>query len=62
MLGPAVLNEATGRLCYDFQTVAELAVKLDDACGVGGRYEVEGAGSECSNQPSFSSQLVKFGG
>ena len=45
LLGRGGRNEGeSGRLTFDFQVVAEMAVKFESACGVVGRHDVEGAG------------------
>ena len=45
LLGRGGRNEVeSGRLFFDFQFVAEMAVKFEGARGVVGRHDVEGAG------------------
>ena len=45
MLGRGGRNEVDpGGSFFDFQFVAELAVKFESACGVVSRHDVEGAG------------------
>ncbi len=45
LLGRGGRNEVeSGRVFFDLQFVGELAVKLEGACGVVGRHDVEGAG------------------